>query len=137
MARKGQPKNFDERKADKNHDSRQEESISVSSLVEKAVQQLKKDFADKLDSLQAELVEVKESQIFLSSKYEELKLDNDKLAVINRQQEQEISKLKKQIVESQIQGEREAEKIDSLEQYGRRQNLEITGIPVKKKRKHE
>ena len=132
MARKGQPKNFDERKADKNHDSRQEESISVSSLVEKAVQQLKKDFADKLDSLQAELVEVKESQIFLSSKYEELKLDNDKLAVINRQQEQEISKLKKQIVESQIQGEREAEKIDSLEQYGRRQNLEITGIPVKK-----
>ena len=135
MARKGQPKNFDERKADKNHDSRQEESISVSSLVEKAVQQIKKDFADKLDSLQAELVEVKESRIFLSSKYEELKLDNDNLAVINRQQEQEISKLKKQIVESQIQGEREAEKIDSLEQYGsigRRQNLEITGIPVKK-----
>ena len=132
MARIGQPKNFDERKADKNHDSRQEESTSVSSLVEKAVQQIKKDFADKLDSLQAEVVEVKESQIFLSSKYEELKLDNDKLAVINRQQEQEISKLKKQIVESQIQGEREAEKIDSLEQYGRRHNLEITGIPVKK-----
>ena len=132
MARKGQPKNFDERKADKNHDSRQEESISVSSLVEKAVQQIKKDFADKLDFLQAELVEVKESQIFLSSKYEELKLDNDKLAVINRQQEQEISKLKKRIVESQIQGEKEAEKIDSLEQYGRRQNLEITRIPVKK-----
>ena len=80
---------------------------------------------------------MKESQIFLSSKYEELKLDNDKLTVINRQLEQEISKLKKQIVESKIQGERESEKIDSLEQYGRGQNLEITGIPVKKKRKHE
>ena len=75
---------------------------------------------------------MKESQIFLSSKYEELKLDNDKLTVINLQQEQEISKLKKQIVESKIQGEREAEKIDGLEQYGRRQNLEITRIPVKK-----
>ena len=40
--------------------------------------------------------------------------------------------MKKQIVESKIKGEKEAEKIDSLEQYGRRQNLEITGIPVKK-----
>ena len=59
MARKEQFKSFDERKADKNHDSRQDESISVSSLVERAVPQIKKDFADKLDSLQAELVGVK------------------------------------------------------------------------------
>ena len=114
MARKGQPKNFDERKADKNHDFRQEESTSVSSLVEKAVQQIKKDFADKLDSLQAELVEVKESQIFLYSKYEELKLDNDKLTVINRQQEQEISKLKNKLSSPKFKGKDRLKKLIAL-----------------------
>ena len=30
-----------------------------------------------------------------------------------------------------MQGVKEIEKVDALEQYGRRQNLEIVGVPVK------
>ena len=41
----------------------------------------------------------------------------------------EISTLKSQAADLENQGFKEIEKIDGLEQYGRRQNLEIAGVP--------
>ena len=44
-------------------------------------------------------------------------------------EKKEISTLKPQAADLANQGCKEIEKIDELEQYGRRQNLEIAGVP--------
>ena len=52
---------------------------------------------------------------------------------INKNQEQEIENLKIKNVQLAHSGEQEREQADSLEQYGRRQNLEIVKVPYEKK----
>ena len=73
--------------------------------------------------MKAELVVVKESQSFICEKYDCQKESYDKLLKENKE-------LKSQSKEQKNQSESEVEKLDCLEQYGRRQNLEIVGIPV-------
>ena len=50
---------------------------------------------------------------------------------INKKQEEDINKLKNKSTEIELKHEKENEKVDALELYGRRQNLEITAIPFK------
>ena len=76
--------------------------------------------------MKAELVVVKESQSFICEKYDCLKESYDKLLKENKE-------LKLQSKELKNQSESEVEKLDRLEQYGRRQNLQIVGIPVQGK----
>ena len=64
-------------------------------------------------------------------KYEDLKSEYEQILIANKQQEQELAKLKDQSNGIENQGKQEAEKLDAIEQYGRRQNLEIIGIPEK------
>ena len=42
-----------------------------------------------------------------------------------------INKLTKKCIEIKLKHEKEKEKVDALEQYGRRENLEIMDIPLK------
>ena len=49
----------------------------------------------------------------------------------NKLQEQEIMKLKSQYMKLEARGDEEEEKVDAIEQYGWRLNLEISGIPIK------
>ena len=53
---------------------------------------------------------------------------------INKKQEKEINKLKNKSTEVELKHEKEKKKVDALEQYGRRQNLEIMGIPFKEEK---
>ena len=55
--------------------------------------------------------------------------------ITNKKQETEIKNLKSTAIELSSQGEKEAAKLDDLEQYGRRQNLVIVDIPVQKDEK--
>ena len=85
-----------------------------------------------MENLKSELVEVKNSQEFISRQYDQLKVRYSQLLITNEKQETEIKNLKSTAIELSLQGEKEATKLDDLEQYGRRQNLEIVGIPVQK-----
>ena len=50
----------------------------------------------------------------------------------NKKQKNKIKKPKSEAIELSLQCTKEAIKLDALEQYGHRQNLEIVGIPVQK-----
>ena len=105
---------------------------SLKLLVEAAVKSCKQEYDIKMEDLKSELAEVKNSQEFISRQYDQLKIEYSLLLITNKKQETEIKNLKSTAIELSSQGEKEAAKLDDLEQYGRRQNLEIVGIPVQK-----
>ena len=105
-------------------------AASLQLLVEKAVKSFQEECNKKIEDLKTELLEVKRSQDFISTKYDKLKDEYSKLIEKNKKQDAEIQKLKAESNEMSAQGAKEASKLDALEQYGRRQNLEIVGIPV-------
>ena len=103
--------------------------IDIKKLVDDAIKAWQSDYMQEISVLKAELVELKDSQKFICGQYDDLKQDNDNLLLTNKQQENEIKRLQ---TNSQLVAEKkakESEKLDALEQYGRRQNLEFTGIP--------
>ena len=103
--------------------SKEVNSKYVTEKINEAINELKKVYDAEINALKAELVVVKESQSFICDKYDFLKESYDKLLKENKE-------LKSQSKELKSQSESEVEKLDRLEQYGRRQNLEIVGIPV-------
>ena len=86
---------------------------------------------DEIKALTAELLEIKSSQEFLCNEFDKLKSECQTLRAINKQQAEEITLLKAHSAKLESRGKTEEEKVDVLEQYGRRQNLEISGIPEK------
>ena len=83
------------------------------------------------NALKMELLEVKASQEFICVKYEDLKINYEKLQKINKKQAGEIEKLQTQSTNLEIREAKGEGKIDENEQYDRRQNLEIAEIPSK------
>ena len=74
---------------------------------------------------------MKSSQEFLCNEFDKLKSECQTLRAINKQQAEEITQLKAHSAKLESRGKTEEEKVDVLEQYGRQQNLEISGIPEK------
>ena len=103
--------------------------LSIKQRVEETVADGKKSYNLEISLLKAELTEVRNSQEFICQKYEELKLDFDKLDKINKQ-EANISALKPQLSDLKKQSNKENDKIDFLEQYGRGQNIEFVSVPI-------
>ena len=75
--------------------------------------------------------EVKTSQEFICAKYEDLKINYEKLQKINKKQAGDIEKLQMQSTNLEIREAKGEGKSDENEQYDRRQNLEIAGISSK------
>ena len=96
-----------------------------------AVEEWKAQYDSEILALKMELKEVKKSQDLINSQYETLKEKCDKLIVTNQKQESVIKELKAQSTTLKSSNEKEKEKVEALEQYGRRQNLEIVGVPLK------
>ena len=108
--------------------------VSESSLRLVVVEVLKAQegiHGDEIKALTAELLEIKSSQEFLCNEFDKLKSECQTLRAINKQQAEEITQLKAHSAKLGSRGKTEEEKVDVLEQYGRRQNLEISGIPEK------
>ena len=84
-----------------------------------------------LETFRAEVIEIKESQVFICNQYDSLKAEYDKLIEVNTLQKEEISDLKSQAAALETQEINDSIKVDELEQYGRRENLEIVGVPEK------
>ena len=91
----------------------------------------KKEYQLEIETLRAEVIEIKESQAFICNQYDSLKAEYDKLIEINTLQKEEISNLKSQTAALKTQEIKDSIKVDEFEQYGRRQNLEIVGVPEK------
>ena len=103
----------------------------IKKMVAESVKAWELRHQEELNAQKMELLEVKASQEFICVKYEDLKINYEKLQKINKKQAGDIEKLQTQSTNLEI---REAEgegKTDENEQYDRRQNLEIAGIPSK------
>ena len=103
---------------------------SIQDLIDQAVATLKMEYDQEINILKTEVNEIKNSLEFICKKYDSLKVDYDKLCLINQVQEKEIATLKSQATEPKEQSVKESVKLDNTEQYGRRQNIEIVGVPM-------
>ena len=104
---------------------------NVNQLVAQAIAVWKKDYQLEIETLRAEVIEIKESQAFICNQYDSLKAEYDKVIEVNTLRKEEISNLKSQAAALKTQEIKDSIKVDELEQYGRRQNLEIVGISEK------
>ena len=67
--------------------------IDEEKLIAKVVQKWKSQHSGEISVLKAEVVEIKESQKFTCSKYDDLKNEYDKTLLTNKKQEEEIMRL--------------------------------------------
>ena len=104
---------------------------NVNQLIAQAIAVWKKEYQLEIETLRAEVIKIKESQAFICNQYDSLKAEYDKLIEVNTLQKEEISNLKSQAAALKTQEIKDSIKVDELEQYGRRQNLEIVGVPEK------
>ena len=114
-----------------NAEEKRTSSLNINELVAEAVNLWKTEYLNEIKTLKAELAEVKESQDFIGQQYEKLKCEYNNLVKISKTQEAEIKDIKSHSTELEESGKKEQDKVDSLEQYGRRNNLEIVGVPCK------
>ena len=80
-------------------------------------------------ALRAQIVEMKQSQDFVCAQYDDIKNEYERLKKKNQEQLVELKTLKANSADMKEKAE-EASKLDGLDQYGRRQNLEFEGVPV-------
>ena len=105
--------------------------IEPNGNVKELIEAIKKEFMEEISALKAEVNELRNSQAFISQQYDDLKSEYSKVLTANKEQKKEIGNLKSDSANLKMQGVKEIEKVDALEQYGRRQNLEIVGVSVK------
>ena len=131
MVRKSTGLKTSTNKAINNQENTEEmhKSTSVKKIVEEAIASIKSQFDEELNALKAELLELKTSQAFICNKYDLLQEKYNALTKTNKEQKVEISNLKVHSSALKRQCAKDKEKLDNLEQYGRRKNLEIIGIP--------
>ena len=104
---------------------------SIKKLAADAMKIWESEHLAQITALKAKIEELRSSQEFNSAKYDDLVTECEDLKKVNKLQEQEIMKLKSQSMKLEARGDKEEEKVDAIEQYGRRLNLEISGIPIK------
>ena len=110
-----------------NHDNQTAKTPDLENCVKKTVAEAvnlwKTEYLHEINVLNVKLLELKNSQDFVCSKYRSLKSECAKLFRINRKQESEIISLKKQSTVLENKQIKDTEKLDAVEQYGRRQNF--------------
>ena len=107
---------------------------NVNQLVAQAIAVWKKEYQLEIKTLRAEVIEIKESQAFICNQYDSLKAEYDKMIEVNTLQKEKISDLKSQADALKAQEIKDSIKVDVVEQYGRRQNLEIVEFLKRKMR---
>jgi len=85
-----------------------------------------------IDALKIESENIRQSQEFICSKFDDIHSDYEKLLCSNKKQKTELQELSNYTNEMSKQSTKEAFKIDQLDQYGRRENLEFEGVPLSK-----
>ena len=86
---------------------------------------------NKIKNLNEEAAELQKAQELICEKYEDLTKDYGAALSANKHNVREWKKLNKKTVDLQNKSNEEL-KLDELEQYERRQNLELEGVPYEK-----
>ena len=102
----------------------------MKSLFDQAFEDVIKSYQEDIAALRAQIVEMKKSQDFVCTQYDDMKNECESLRKKNQQQAFEFKTLKANSTAVKEKAEIEASKLDGLAQYGRRQNLEFEGILV-------
>ena len=98
----------------------------VSKMISKATEPLKAE----LHVLKIEVEQLRESQKFVSNQNDDLTKTYSSVLQTNKQQKQDLTNLRKQTDDVSKRCCDDELKIDELEQYDRRQNLKLQGIPL-------
>ena len=81
--------------------------------------------------LKQELTQLQKNQEIISGKHDDLTEDYAKVLMVNKQCKQDLKQLSKRTDDIQQKSSEEELKLDEIEQYERRQNLELAGVPFK------
>lgn len=82
----------------------------------------------KVDGFESMLSNISDSQTFISNKYDELLNEIKEVKKQNKSLSDEILGLKRNLADRDIEVEELKEQVNDLDQYGRRVNLEISGL---------
>ena len=104
----------------------------LENLVQDMVFKVTKPLEEKIALLNGPLEELKNSQSFICQKHNDLAGDYSEILQTNKQQKQDIKQLTKRADIIQKQNDEDHLKIDEVEQYDRRQKLELQDVPMTK-----
>ena len=104
----------------------------IEGLVKEAFNSFADDYLRELNAVKYELEQLRTSQQFNSDKFDDLSKEIKKMATTNKKNELTATKLSKELTDLEKVKKEEFFKIDQLEQYGRRLNLEFDGVPNQK-----
>ena len=102
----------------------------VKAICEQVFEGFKTKNVEEIAALKAQVLELQQSQEFICAQYDNMKTENDKLKTINEEQTNELNLLKDCSTDSKQKADAEASKLDGIDQYSRRQNLEFEGVSV-------
>ena len=103
----------------------------MKSMFDQVLENIRKSYEEKIASLRAQIVEMKQSQNFVCALYDDIKNEYESLKKKNQEQSVEIKTLKANSAAMKEKAEKQAFKLNGLDQYGQRHNLEFEGVPVK------
>ena len=99
----------------------------LKALNEENLKNLKKKYDEEINILRTEIIEPNASQSFLSAKYDELQVKYEEQRSASNKQSNELTILKSNSAE--LRQKTKTVKIDEIDQYSRRLNLEFYGVP--------
>ena len=101
----------------------------LESLIQTMINKATAPMLTQIKSLKKEVAELQKAHEFISEKYDDLTNDYKAALSNNKHNVQELKKLNKRTADLQNKSNEEELKLDELEQYDRRQNLELVGVP--------
>ena len=104
----------------------------IEKMVRDAFHSFANDYSIELDKIKHNISDLKKSHEFLPAEYNDLKEKYSKLLKSSKQSERSANQLNLKLDEIETNKQDKFHKIDDLEQYGRRLNLEFEGIPEQK-----
>ena len=101
----------------------------LKALNKENMKNLKKKYDKEINILKTEITELNASQSFLSAKYDELQVLYEELRSASNKQSNELIRLKSNSAELKQKTKSETVKIDDIDQYSCRLNLDFHGVP--------
>ena len=102
----------------------------MKSMFDQGLENIRKSYEEEIAAPRAQIVEMKPSQDFVCAQYDDIKNEYESLKKKNHEQSVELKTLKANLADMKEKADEEASKLDGLDQYGRRQNLEFEGVLV-------
>ena len=96
-------------------------------MFDQALEDIRKSYEKEIAALRAQIVEMKQNQDFVCAQYDDIKNENENL---KKKNQDSLKTLKANSADMKEKADEVASKLDGLDQYGQRQNLEFEGVPV-------